>query len=138
MRVARTSTIRAFVCDPSVTIPAWEPVNETASEIVDRHRAQCVGDPLTGRHEHVVFARVGGGRDLECKSDQLVGRRAHGGEDGDHLRARLASGDDALRDPLELARVADRCAAKLHHDEPGRAPGGVDRRDRFEIGDGHL
>jgi len=31
MRVARTSTIFALVCEPSVTIPACEPVSETAS-----------------------------------------------------------------------------------------------------------
>ena len=53
--------------------------------------------------------------------DQLVGRLAHRGEHRDDLRARLVRGDEPLGDALQLVGVADRGAAELHDDEPGRA-----------------
>ena len=84
MRSARTSRIRAFVCDVSVTIPACEPDSEIASraQVVERHRAQRARDALAGREQHVHLARVRLGRDLVRHLDQLVGggaaRRQHG------------------------------------------------------------
>ena len=50
MRLARTSRIRAFVCDVSVTIPACEPVSEIArwprSLIAIAHSAHEIRSPV--------------------------------------------------------------------------------------------
>ena len=50
MRSARTSMIRALVCDESVTIPACEPVSESAewpmSWIAIAHSAQEIRSPV--------------------------------------------------------------------------------------------
>ena len=50
MRSARTSRIRAFVCDVSVTMPAWDPVRLIArwprSLIAIAHRAHEIRSPV--------------------------------------------------------------------------------------------
>ena len=50
MRSARTSRMRALVCEVSVTIPAWDPVSEMArwprSLIAMAHRAQDTRSPV--------------------------------------------------------------------------------------------
>ena len=60
MRRARTSTIFAFVCVASVTMPACEPVSEVAvvAEVDDRHRDERARDALADRDEHVELARL--------------------------------------------------------------------------------
>ncbi len=107
-------------------------------EVVDRHRAQCVRDPLAGRDEHVVLTRVRPIRDLVREPDQLVRRLAHRREHRDDLRAGLPGRDEALRDALQLVRVADGRAAELHDDEPGRPAPRLDGRHRFEMDSRHL
>ena len=87
---ARTSTIFAFVCVPSVTMPACEPVNETASWprswIAIAQSAFEMRSPV---ETSMSYSRgCGCGRDLVGEPDQLVGRLAHRREDADDLRAR--------------------------------------------------
>ena len=50
----------------------------------------------------------------------------------------LPGRDEPLGDPLQLVGVADRGAAELHHDEPGRPAARLDRGNRFEMDSRHL
>ena len=106
IRCARTSTIFAFVCvavgdDPRLRAGERD---RLVAEVVDRHRAERVRDPLAGRDEHVVLARVRLRRDLvgergsarpSCCPSRTAPRRPS---------PRLAGRDKPLRDALQLAR----------------------------------
>ena len=108
------------------------------AEVVDRHRAERVRDPLAGRDEHVVLAWLRPRRHLVGQADQLVGRVTHRRQHRDDLRAGLARSCQPLRDALQLVGVADGRAAELHDDQPGRASPIADRRNCFEIHSEHL
>ncbi len=108
------------------------------AEIVNRHRAERVRDPLAGRDEHVVLAWMRRGGDLVREPDQLVRRLAHRRQDADDFRARLVGGDEPLRDALQLVGVADRGAPELHHQEAGRPHGFYNGRNRLKLEHGHL
>ena len=125
MRSARTSRIRALVCEESVTIPACEPVSEIAvvAHVVDRHRAQRARDPLAGREQHVHLARERALGDLVGAGDEVVGRLAARREHRDDLLAALARGDDPPRGALDVLGLGDRGAAELHHHRLGHRGG---------------
>ena len=132
MRSARTSMIRALVCEESVTIPACEPVSEIAvvAHVVDRHRAERARDPLPGREQHVHLALQRPRRDLVGGVDELVGGLAPRREHRDDLLAALARGDDPARGALDVLGLGDGGAAELHHDDLGhsRAENTIARR----------
>ena len=81
--------ILALVCTPSVTMPAWAPVSETAgdAEGVQGHGRQRDGCLLAGGQQHVHLALAGQRHDLLGQLDQAVGDAAHGGDHHDHLVA---------------------------------------------------
>ena len=83
IRPARTSRMRALPCRVSVMMPAWEPVNDLASdpEVGDGHGQQRHGDALAGGQQHVHLAGRRVGRDPPGQRDQVVGGVAHGGDD---------------------------------------------------------
>ena len=121
MRSARTSRMRAFVCEESVTMPACEPVSEIArwprSLIAIAHSAQEMRSPV----ESSMSISRGSGRrgDLVGRRDQLVGRLAARREHRDDAVALLARGDDPPRRALDALGVGDGGAAELHHDRSG-------------------
>ena len=124
MRSARTSMMRAFVCDSSVTIPACEPVSEIArwprSWIAIAHSAHEMRSPV----ESSMSISRGSGYvgDLLGHRDQLVGRLAARRQHGDDAVAELALVDDPPRGALDPLGVGDRGAAELHHDQLGHPP----------------
>ena len=85
MRSARTSRILALPWSVSVTIPACEPVNDTAGtpERLDRHAEQRHRDALAGSEEHVHLPAAGRVGDVVRQANQVVGGLAHGRND-DH------------------------------------------------------
>ena len=100
IRWARTSTIFAFVCVVSVTIPACEPVSEIASwprsSIAISPSAQEMRSPT---EISMSIARGFGRSEIAVgEVDELVGRVAHRREDGDDATAFLLRGDDPPRD----------------------------------------
>ena len=97
--------MRALPWLVSVTIPACEPVNETAlaAEVVDRHRDERDRDPLAGGQQHVVLARMRVGRDLRGRA-RSAGRSCR---PSPRRRRRpgcppAAVSNDAPRDALDL------------------------------------
>ena len=119
MRSARTSMIRAFVCEASVTIPAWEPVSEIArwprSWIAIAHSAHEMRSPEDSSMSISRGSGVVG--DLLGHRDQLIGGLAPRREHRDHAEARFALVHDAPRRALDALGVGDRGAAELHHHE---------------------
>ena len=89
------------------------------AQVVDRHRTERARDPLADRDQHVQLAGHGARRDLVREPDQLVGRIAHGREDGDDAVSGLASRDEPLGDRTQAIDVRDRGPAELHHDRAG-------------------
>ena len=116
MRFARTSTIFALPCAVSVTMPACEPVSEIASWPRSWMAIAASAQETRSPTEISMSSSRGFGprRHLVGESDEVVGRVAHGREDGDDPLALLARGNDPLRDRLQPFGVGDRSAAELH------------------------
>ena len=99
MRSARTSRIRALVCEVSVTMPACEPVSEIArwprSLIAIAHSAHEMRSPVDSSMSISRGSRLG--RDLVGVGDQLVGLLAARREHGDDAVALLALGRRSAR-----------------------------------------
>ena len=91
MRCARTSTIFAFVCVVSVTIPACEPVSEIASWPRSSIAISASAHEMRSPTEiSMSIARGFGRSEIWCASvDELVGRVAHRREHGDDAAALL-------------------------------------------------
>ncbi len=71
------------------------------AEILDRHLGQGARDALADRDQHVHRPRLRPIRDPVRELDELVGRVAHRGEDGDDAAALLLGGDDPPRHGLQ-------------------------------------
>ena len=106
MRSARTSRIRAFVCDVSVTMPACEPVSETArwprSWIAIAHSAQEMRSPVDSS---MSISRGSGRGDTSsaiASSSSVVVPRA----DSTATTSRPASRSTAMRRAARLMRSA--------------------------------
>ena len=142
IRRARTSTIFAFPCTVSVTIPGLRAGerDRLVAEIDDRHRRERARDPLADRDEHVELARVGRGRDLVGEREQVVGRLAHRREDGDDAIAGLARGDEPARRRSSASRGRrPRCRRTSSPRAVERCPAwaaasGVDRGNGLVLG----
>ena len=142
MRAARTSTIFAFPCEVSVTIPACEPVSEIASWPRSWIAiAQSAFEIRSPTETSMSYSRGCGFGETSCASRISSSVRvAHRREDGDDAVARLARGDEPARDVLDLLGVADRRAAELHDDEVAATRLDVrgELRDLLVICDGHA
>ena len=114
--------IRALPCVESVITPAWDPVNERASqaEVGDRHGQQRHRDPLARGEQHVQLAARGQRADLRGQVEEFVGGVAHGGHHHDDGMPGLAGRDDALRHPLDAVGVGHRGSTVLLHDKRHR------------------
>ena len=123
MRSARTSRMRAFVCEVSVTIPAWEPVSEIArcprSLIAIAHSAHDMRSPV---ESSMSISRGSGVVDtssaIEISSSVVLPRADSTATTRWPV---LAGGDDAAGGALEALRIGDGGAAELHHDGAGHA-----------------
>ena len=92
-----------------------------ASPGVHGDREQGHRDPLARREEHVELSRLGDRRDPAREPHELVGGVAHRRDDRDDVVAGLAGPHDAIGDPRDPIRVADRRSAVfLHHDGHAR------------------
>ena len=106
------------------------------AEVVRRHRGERAGDALADGDEHVQLARIRPRGDLMRERDQLVGRRAHGREDGDDAVALLVRLHEPLGHAPEPLRAGNARPAELHHHGAAlRVRIDRDFRDRLEIGD---
>ena len=106
-------------CAPSVTIPAWSPVNDSAAspELVERDREQGDRDPLARGEEHVELARVRRAGELSgsSSSSSVVAPIA---ETTTHTSSpELGRRSDPPRDVRDPFGVSDRCPAELLDDE---------------------
>jgi hypothetical protein len=102
-----------------------------------RHRSKRAGDPLSDRDEHVELARVRLGHEVVGQADQVVGRVAHRGEDGDDAVPRLSRRSAAACDRTQLLGVGDRRPAELHHHQTGRRGGVLDGGDGLVLDGRH-
>ncbi len=110
MRSARISTILALRWAVSVTIPACEPVNETAGSprsMIAMH-SSAVGDALARgeQHVHLAFGRVRGhivGEPLE-----VVGGLAHGRNHHDDVVAVAPGAHDVVGDGPDAIGIGHR------------------------------
>ena len=124
MRSARTSRIRAFVWEVSVTIPACEPVSEIArwprSLIAIAHSAHEMRSPV---ESSMSISRGSGEAEtssaIEISSSVVFPRAESTATTRWPARARRRSG--ARR--LEALRVGHGRAAELHHHGPGHGGG---------------
>ena len=119
MRSARTSTIRALVCDSSVTIPACEPVSEIArwprSWIAIAHSAHEMRSPVDSS---MSISRGSGAAETSSAiaiSSSVVLPRAD--STATTRVAAFALVDDPPRRALDALGVGDGGAAELHHDD---------------------
>ena len=121
MRSARTSRIRAFVCEVSVTMPACEPVRLIArwprSLIAIAHSAHEIRSPV---ESSMSISRGSGAVDTSSAieiSSSVVLPRADSTATTRWPCSR--ADDDPPRRALDALGVGDGGAAELHHDSAG-------------------
>ena len=117
MRSARTSMMRALVCEVSVTMPACEPVSEIASWPRSLIAIATSAHEMRSPVESSMSISRGCGRDETswaiATSSSVVLPRADSTATTRRPSSRAATmRRAALRDPLG---VGDRGAAELHH-----------------------
>ena len=119
MRSARTSRMRALVCEVSVTIPACEPVSEIAwwprSLIAIAHSAHEIRSPVESSMSISRGSGVGETSSAIAISSSVVLPRAESTATTRWPASRLV--DDPPRGALDPLGVGDRGAAELHHDQ---------------------
>ena len=121
MRLARTSRMRAFVCDVSVTMPACEPVSEIArwprSLMAIAHSAHEMRSPVESSMSISRGSGVAETSSAEAISSSVVLPRADSTATTCwpcSLRAH-----DAARGALDALGVGDGGPAELHHHGAG-------------------
>jgi len=77
------------------------------------HGEQPDGDLLTGRDDHIQFARIRMLLYLMSERHETIGLAAHRGDNHHHLMPECLEFCDASRDVLDAFRTADRCSAVL-------------------------
>ena len=117
MRSARTSRIRAFVCDVSVTMPACEPVSEIArwprSLIAIAHSAHEMRSPVESSMSISRGSGVGETSSAIAISSSVVLPRAESTATT-AVALLLARATMRLRGALDALGVGDGGAAELH------------------------
>ena len=125
MRSARTSRMRAFVCEVSVTIPACEPVSEIArwprSLIAIAHSAQEIRSPVESSMSISRGSGVVETSSAAAISSSVVLPRA------DRTATTCCPCSRALtmrlRGALDALGIGDGGASELHHDGAGHGLG---------------
>ena len=118
-RSPRTSRILARVWSVSVMIPAWLPVNETAStprsaRAMHRSAIEIRSPELTS----MSYSRAGWtALTVVGQPDQVVGGLAHGADHDHHVVARTPGPGDVVGHGTDAVGVADRGPAELLDDE---------------------
>ena len=114
--------ILARLCSVSVTIPAWEPVNDIGghAEILDGHRHERHRDAFAGGQQHVELAPVGVLGHVVREPQQIVGRLAHGRHHDDDVVATAAGPGDVIGHGSDAIGVGHRGAAEFLHEKHGQ------------------
>ena len=118
-RSPRISRILALRWAVSVTIPAWDPVNETAASpwsMMAMHE-QRDRDALPRGEQHVHLAGGRVARHLVGQPLEVVGGLAHRRDDDHDVVARAAGAHDVLRHGADPVGVGDGRAAELLHEQ---------------------
>ena len=125
MRLARTSRMRAFVCEVSVTMPACEPVSEIArwprSLIAIAHSAHEIRSPVDSSMSISRGSGVGETSSAEAISSSVVLPRAESTATTCWPCSRAP--DDAARGALDPLGIRHGGPAELHHHGPGHGQG---------------
>ena len=123
-RSLRISRILALRCAVSVTMPACEPVNETAAS--PRSTMAMQSSAIEMRSPEVrsmsISRAVGLARDLVGEALEVVGGLAHGRDHDHDVVARAPGAHDVLRDGADAFGVGDGGAAELLHEQAHDRP----------------
>ena len=121
MRSARTSRMRALVCEVSVTMPACEPVSEIArwprSLMAIAHSAHDTRSPVD--RSMSISRGSGTGETSNASAIRRSVSLPRALSTATTRSALLALGHDPPRGALEALGVGDRRAAELHDDRAG-------------------
>jgi hypothetical protein len=86
------------------------------TEIRNRHRYQCCGNPLSGGKEHIHFTIRRRRTDLIRKVDEIIRCVTHSGHDSHYRMAGHFGVHYVFGSPPNSCRVCDRRTAVLLHD----------------------
>ena len=140
MRRARTSTIFAWPCTVSVTIPACEPVSEIASAPRSWIAIAASAHEIRSPTEISMSSSRGFGRggDLVGEADEVVGRVAHRREHGDDAVAgRLRAATSRCATSLIRSGSATDVPPNFITSVPARGSAAATVGKRLELGGGH-